>query len=87
MAEPIISDPHRLSPVFVNQVVGQGILNGVVNLTLGTFNFSPTADGTIDPDLAITARLRMDIVCAQQLHAVLGNILDQALKPMNATAH
>ena len=82
-----ISDRNNTQPVFVNQVIGQGILNGVVNVTFGTFGFTPTNDGKIDPDIVISARLRMDIACAQQLHAALGSILEQALKPANATTH
>lgn len=82
-----VTDPHRLQPVFINRVVGQGILNGVVNVTLATFAFTPTAEGNIDPDLVISGRLRMDIACAKQLHDALGGILEQALKPINATTH
>lgn len=66
---------------YVNTVIGRGVLNSVVNLTLGTFNFTPTAEGTIDPDLVVAARLRMDLVCARNLHSVLGELLsaiDQA---------
>lgn len=82
-----ISDRNNAQPVFVNQVIGQGILNGVVNVTFGTFGFTPTNDGKVDPDMVISSRLRMDITCAQQLHAALGSILEQALKPSNATTH
>jgi len=62
--------------VFVNTVVGRGILNGIINLSFGTLLFTPTDDGkTIDPDLVVSARLRMDKLCAQQLHETLGELL------------
>lgn len=62
--------------VFVNTVVGRGVLNGIVNLSFGTLLFTPSDDGkTIDPDLVVSARLRMDKLCAQQLHETLGELL------------
>jgi hypothetical protein len=82
---PHISDPHRVKTEFVNQVVGSGHLNGVVNLTLATANFTPNADGKIDLDLVIAARLRMDLFCAQQMHEALGQIIAQAMP--KDTAH
>lgn len=82
-----ISDPHQIRPVFVNSVIGQGHLNGVVNLTFGTFQFTPTMDGKIDPDMVVSSRLRMDMTCAKQLHAALTAIFDQLIKPQNGTSH
>ncbi len=63
---------------FVSLLVGRGILNNVVNLTFGTFNFSPDTDqdNGIDMDAVISARLRMDIPCARQLHKSLSELLD-----------
>ena len=61
---------------FVNAVVGQGTLNGVVNIALGTFLFTPGDDDKVDPDLVTTARLRMDQLCARQLHEALGKLLE-----------
>lgn len=75
-----ISDPHRVPVVFVNQVAGSGFLNGNLNLTFSTAFFSPQSDGTVDPDLVITSRLRMDLFCAQQLYAELGKIIEQNVK-------
>jgi len=63
-------------PIFANLVVGQGINNGVVNMTLGAFLFSPSEDGkTAVPDPVIVGRLRMDIPCARQMMASLQNLL------------
>ena len=63
---------------FVNMLLGRGILNGVINLTLGVLNFTPDteAETGIDMDSVISSRLRMDIPCAKQLHKALGDLLD-----------
>lgn len=61
---------------FVNTVLGRGILNGIVNLTFGVLQFTPSeTDNKVDPDLVVAARLRMDKVCAKQLHDTLGELL------------
>lgn len=82
-----ITDPYRTPTTFVNQVVGAGHLNSVVNITFATANFTPNNDGKVDPDLVISARLRMDLFCAQDLYDQLGRILQQTLKQQNATSH
>ena len=82
-----ISDPHQVQVVFANQVVASGHFNSVCNVTLATANFTPRPDNTVDPDLVICARLRMDLACAKQLHEQLGKILEQYLKPANGTSH
>ena len=82
-----VTDPYRTPTTFVNQVVGSGHLNGVVNITFATAQFTPNADGKVDPDLVISARLRMDLFCAQQLYEQLGKIIEQTLKQTNATSH
>ena len=61
---------------FINTVLGRGIINGVVNLTLGVLLFTPDDAGkVIDPDIRVATRLRMDQVCARQLHETLGDLL------------
>jgi hypothetical protein len=82
-----IRDPHRVPVTFCNQVVGSGHLNNVVNITLAVAQFTPSTDNTINPDLVIAARLRMDLFAARQLHEALGAIIEQALKPANGTTH
>ena len=72
---------------FVNCVVVQGHLNGVINVTLGTYNFSPNAEGKIDPDTVVTSRLRMDLACAKQLRDALDQMLTQATKQAGETEH
>lgn len=74
-----VTDPHRVPITFVNQVVGSGHLNGVVNITLAAAMFTPTKTH-IEPDLVITSRLRMDMFCAEQLYAVLGSIIEKNSK-------
>ena len=69
-----ITDPNNEPVVFVNELVGRGHLNGVVNLTFATARFTPTA-GEISPDLVITARLRMDMACLRQTYMVLGELI------------
>lgn len=75
-----VTDPHRPHSVFVNQLVGSGHLNGVVNCTFATANFTPNNAGGVDPDLVITSRLRMDLFCAQQLYERLGAIISETVK-------
>lgn len=69
-----VTDPHRVPIAWVNQVVGAGHLNGVINVTFAAALFTPTKQG-IEPDLVITSRLRMDMFCAEQLYAQLGQII------------
>ncbi len=78
-----ISDPWNVPVVFANSVVGSGHYLNNVNITFAVAKWSPSRD-MVDPDLAVCARLRMDMVCAEQLYAELGKILQQ-LKPANAT--
>lgn len=77
-----VTDPHKVPVVFVNEVVGSGHLNGNINLTFAVAQFTPK-NGEIDPDLVVMSRLRMDMLCAHQLYAVLGKIIqDQSgVKP------
>lgn len=61
---------------FVNTVIGRGVLNGVINLSFGVFNFTPSDDGTkVDVDPVVACRLRMDKVCATQLRDVMNELL------------
>lgn len=71
-----VSDPYKSQPTFVNQLVASGYVNGVVNLTLATALFTPLG-GKVEPDLAITARLRMDMFCVHQLYERLGAIIQE----------
>lgn len=84
-----VADPYNVPVVFSNTVAGFGFYAGNINLTLAVMRFTPTELGDnarpIDPDLAIVARLRLDLGCAEQLYEQLGKLLQQTLKPANAT--
>lgn len=82
-----VSDPYRVATVFVNRVVGSGHFCGVANLTFAVAQFTPKPDGSIDPDLVVATRLRMDLACARQLYETLGRILEQNISPTNGTTH
>jgi hypothetical protein len=61
---------------FVNTVIGRGSLNGVINLSFATFNWTPSDDGSrVDPDPAVSCRLRMDKMCAVQLRDVMNELI------------
>jgi hypothetical protein len=66
---------------FVNSVLVSGFLNGIVNLSFSTAQFIPDGDGKVKPAEILTANLRMDLYCAQQIHDSLANILEQQTKP------
>jgi hypothetical protein len=70
-----ITDPNHVAPIFVSVVVGSGTLNHVANITFATLNFTPVGD-EIEPDLVVSCRLRLDIVCLQQLYEQIGNMLN-----------
>ncbi len=79
--EPIqVTDPHRIMVTFVNQLLGVGHVNGVVNVAFATALFSIGPEEKIVPDLVVSSRLRMDLFAAQQLHDALGRILAQNVK-------
>ena len=82
-----VTDPYQVQTVFCNQVVASGHFNGVVNFTFATAQFTPRPDNTVDPDLVICARLRMDLLCAKQMHEQLSKILEQNLQPKNGSTH
>lgn len=68
---------------FVNLLMNRGILNNVVNLNFGVFNFTPVemnGQPAIDPDAVTNVRLRMDLACAREVHAQLGALLDEVDK-------
>lgn len=81
------TDPHHVLPTFVNSVVASGHFNGVANLTFAVAQFTPQGDGSIDTDLVINLRLRMDMLCVQQLRDTCESILQQNLAPSNGSTH
>lgn len=65
---------------FVNTVIGSGVLHNVVNIQMGVFGFDATEAGKISNELTVACRLRMDRVCAKQLHESLGALLSMIEK-------
>ena len=72
---------------FANVVVGRGVFNSVVNISLAALQFSPTEDGKVDSDPAITCRLRMDLPCARQLRDTLDDLLTRIEKTEHTAAN
>lgn len=70
--------------IFVNSLAVRGFLNGVINLAFNSAQFLPeTIDGEtkVTSQDVITANLRMDLYCAQQVYEALGKILQEQTKP------
>lgn len=80
----------RCPVVFVNAVAVNGFQNGVVNVALATFGFTPSetpGETEVLADSHITANLRMDLFCAQQLRDALDRILRENTKPAPDTVN
>lgn len=70
--------------IFVNSLAVRGFLNGLVNLAFQTAQFLPEAvDGEtkVTSQEIITANLRMDLYCAQQVYEALGKIIQDQTTP------
>lgn len=76
-----VTDPLHVLPQFFSVVAGSGTLNGVCNITLAVAQFTPNADGKIDPDLVVNVRLRADIGGIQQLRDACDSLIAQNTKP------
>ena len=77
MADTPITDPYQVPVTFVSQLIGLGNLNGVFNLTFGTARFTPNVTGAVDPDVVVSARLRMDSACLDTLYESIGKLIQQ----------
>lgn len=69
---------------FVNTLAVSGFNNGIINLAFSTASFTPRDDDgqtIVAVDEYISANLRMDLFCAQQLHDSLAKIIAQQTKP------
>jgi hypothetical protein len=73
----VIPDPDNVGITFANQVIAAGHHNGVVNMSFAVARFSPNAQGVVDPDFKVAARLRFDVAVAMQMHEHLTRILGQ----------
>lgn len=68
---------------FANLVLGSGIYSGVVNVTMGAYEFLPMGD-KVEPSPAIVSRLRMDVACAKALRDNLTALLLSVETPVVA---
>ncbi len=80
-----VTDPGNVPVTFVNQVLGQGFLNGVLNVTMGVARFTPNDKGVIDVDMIVASRLRMDLTCAVQLRDSLDDIIKKHIPAAGET--
>jgi len=65
---------------FANLVLGRGVLNSVINVTLAAYQFTPEG-GKVEADPVVVSRLRMDIPCAVALRDELTKLLDTIEHP------
>lgn len=72
---PVVGDV--VPPTFVDLIAEARHHNGIVYLSLAQTVFDMGAT----PEAVIATRLRMNLVTAQVLHSVLGNIIRDATKP------
>lgn len=71
-----VYDPNNEPVKFVTTVGNSGFINGVVNVTLLTTRYTPFQfPGPAEPNLIISALLRMDLKCAMDLHEALGSLI------------
>lgn len=82
-----ITDPHNVPVTFSNEVMGIGVFNGVVNVTLGVARFTPQLDGTVDPDRVVAARLRLDLPTAIVLRDQLNQQIALLTPPPSTAAN
>lgn len=72
--------------IFVNSLAVRGFLNGIVNLALQTSKFLPetfeNGEVKVTSQEVITANLRMDLYCAQQVYEALGKIIQEQTTPI-----
>lgn len=80
----------RCPVVFVNAVAVTGFVNGVANVAFETFGYTPEIEGdktVVVADNYVSANLRMDLFCAQQLRDSLDSIIKQHTKPAPDTVN
>ncbi|UFS67751.1 hypothetical protein LO749_16805 [Paracoccus denitrificans] len=72
-------DDGTVRPTYVDWFLSAGQAEGIVNLSLGTYDPTLTLeDGVPHARAYATAKLRMSIPFARRFHDVLGAILEQA---------
>ena len=68
---------------YASVVLARGVLNGVINVTFGAYNFDPDSENPklVSRDPVVVDRLRMDTQCARQLYEALGELLNSKQEP------
>ena len=72
---PVVSDPHHVPTVFVDWIVGGGVIEGVLHVTLGTVDYSSRPRTGEAPQVTVATKMRMSRDFAANLHAMLGEML------------
>lgn len=79
-----MKEMDKVGVTFVNALSARGIMNGIVNLSFETYNFTPTEEGTVEADPVVSCRLRMDKLCLYQTRQALNDLIDLIEKAENA---
>ena len=77
-------DKLQCQITFVNILAVSGFNNGNINLAFGTCQFLPqevNGEMKVTSQDIITANLRMDLYCAQQVYEALGKIIQDQTTP------
>jgi len=81
-------------PVYVNNVAVSGFVNGVINVAFVTYRFLPQvieeeegARMIVAEAPKIMANLRFDLLCAQELHRRLSELIEENTKPAPKVAN
>lgn len=72
---PTIVDPHDVQTTFVDWIVSVGVVEGVLNISLGTVDYSMRRNNDELPRVVIGSRLRMTAGHAKRVHEAIGNAL------------
>ncbi len=75
---PTVADPDGVPVTFVDHIAATGQFAGVVSISFAVARGLPKTDGTVDADLVMVARHRLNMVTAMQLRDLLGNLIAQA---------
>lgn len=75
----IIVGMQETCPVFVDWFLSAGQTEGIVNLSLGTLDPTPSVDGgQAGARIFVASKLRMSVGFAERLHKLLGDMLADA---------
>lgn len=75
-----ISDPYNVPVTYADNLMASGPWNGLISLTFSVNRLSPV-ENRVDNDVAIVARLRLDVHCATMLRDRLNVLIATLTKP------